>query len=280
MPDPSPYLAAWHLSAPQPLKQQGHAHVWRVRRANGRSAALKVFLPGRGGNERNAPAWHRHFAASGLCPDVIAEDADAVLYDWVPGESLGALFRSGARDTADVRLGQVMTGLHARPAPLTGPFAPLHVYCRALADFVPPAGFSKAQSADIARAAALLARLLASQPADRTCLLHGDLHHDNVLGAGADWAVIDPKAIVGDLHFEPANAFRNPSGGEAAAMDPARIARRADLWSAALDLDRARLLQWAAAKCGLSIAWSCWKDGAPLPEDDLALLPVLLETAL
>ena len=33
-------------------EQEGHAHVWRVTRADGAFAALKIFLPGRGGNER------------------------------------------------------------------------------------------------------------------------------------------------------------------------------------------------------------------------------------
>jgi streptomycin 6-kinase len=29
-------------------------------------------------------------------------------------------------------------------------------------------------------------------------LLHGDLHHDNVLANGNDWVVIDPKGVIGD----------------------------------------------------------------------------------
>lgn len=279
MPDPAPFLATWRLTDPRPLKQEGHAHVWRVTRPDGRPAALKIFLPGRGGNERNAARWHRRHAASGLCPDVLAQEGDGVLYDWAPGESLGDLFRAGEPDAADARLGAVMAGLHAAPADTSGPFSALSDHASALLAFTPPPGFTAAQRADIAQAAALLARLLASQPPERIRLLHGDLHHDNVIGHGETWAAIDPKAIVGDVHFEPANAFRNPCGGEAAAMDPARINRRADQWSAALGLDRARLLQWAAAKCALSIAWTCSTPAAPLPEDDLALLPVLLSFA-
>lgn len=276
MPDPGPFLAAWHLSAPLELKREGHAHVWRVTCHDGRFAALKIFLPGRGGNEQNAAAWHRRHAASGLCPDVRAESGDAVLYDWVPGQSLGDIFRAGACDAADARLGQVMAGLHANPVETGGPFAPLAEHTRALTEFTPPPDFPDARKADMARAARLLDRLLASQPPERVCLLHGDLHHDNVLGVGEHWAAIDPKAVVGDVHFEPANAFRNPIGGRPEALDIARIRRRADLWSRVLHLDRGRLLHWAAAKCALSIAWTCSNPAAPLPEDDLVLLPVLL----
>ena len=279
MPDPAPYLAEWRLSDPVPVKREGHADVWRVTRANGRLAALKIFRPGRGGNGRNAAHWHRAFAATGLCPAVLAERGDAVLYDWVTGQSLGDRFRRGACDLADDHLGRVMAGLHAAPVGTHGPFAPLADHTRALTGFVPPASFTVRQSAELKISAALLTRLLASQPPAHIRLLHGDLHHDNVLGAGETWAAIDPKAVVGDVHFEPANAFRNPRGGRAQALEPARIERRADLWSAALGLDRQRLLRWAAAKCALSIAWSCGDPTAPLPEDDLALLPVLLEMA-
>lgn len=276
MPDPAPCLAAWQLTAPLPLKQEGHAHVWRVTRAGGTFAALKIFRPGRGGNERNAAAWHRRYAPTGLCPAVLREEGDAVLYEWVSGDSLGDLFRSGAQDSADARLGQVMAGLHEGRADVSGPFATLSDHARALFTFVPPPAFTDRQRADIAGAAHLLGELLAYQPGDRIRLLHGDLHHDNVLGAGETWAAIDPKAVVGDVHFEPANAFRNPKGGRAAAQDPARIDRRADLWSEALGLDRTRLLRWAAAKCGLSVAWTCADPAAPLPVEDLSLLPVLL----
>ena len=276
MPDPQPFLTRWRLAAPLPLKQEGHAHVWRVTRTDGTFAALKIFRPGRGGNERNAAAWHRHHARTGLCPAVLAEAGDAVLYDWAPGDSLGDLFRAGDPDRADALLGRVMAGLHAGPADSAGPFVALREHARALTTFTPPAHFSADQRADMARAAALQATLLATTPTGSLRLLHGDLHHDNVLGAGESWAAIDPKAVVGDVHFEPANAFRNPNGGRAAALDPARIDRRADLWAAALGLDRARLLHWAAAKCALSIAWTCADPAASLPEDDLALLPVLL----
>ncbi|MCB1356074.1 MAG: phosphotransferase [Maritimibacter sp.] len=279
MPDPHPFLALWRLSAPEPLKQEGHAHVWRVTRTDGTFAALKIFLPGRGGNERNAAAWHRRYARTGLCPAVLAETGDAVLYDWAPGDSLGDLFRAGEPDRADALLGQVMAGLHAAPADSAGPFVALRDYARALATFTPPGTFTAAQRADMARAAELQATLLARTPPGSLRLLHGDLHHDNVLGAGDRWAAIDPKAVIGDIHFEPANAFRNPNGGRAAALDPARIDRRADLWAAALGLDRARLLDWAAAKCALSIAWTCADPAAALPQDDLALLSVLLARA-
>ena len=51
----------------------------------------------------------------------------------------------------------------------------------------------------------------------------------------------------------------------------------ADVFAARLDLDRKRLLEWAVAKCALSIAWTL-EDGDD-PATGLALLPVLLRAA-
>lgn len=41
-------------------------------------------------------------------------------------------------------------------------------------------------------------------------LLHGDLHHFNILRHGEEWFVVDPKGLVGDPAFEPVGFLRNP----------------------------------------------------------------------
>ena len=62
----------------------------------------------------------------------------------------------------------------------------------------------------LARAAADARVLLADQR--RTVVLHGDVHHGNVLDFGAaGWLAIDPKGIVGDPVFDYLNLFCNPT---------------------------------------------------------------------
>lgn len=41
-------------------------------------------------------------------------------------------------------------------------------------------------------------------------LLHGDLHHDNILRNGDDWVIIDPKGVIGEQAYEVAAFIRNP----------------------------------------------------------------------
>lgn len=74
---------------------------------------------------------------------------------------------------------------------------------------------------------------VASEPYE-TLLLHGDLHHANVLAAGrAPWLAIDPKGVLGDPAWELA-----PSLQQAPALSRGRLAgdhpppRRSDRRSA------------------------------------------------
>jgi streptomycin 6-kinase len=96
---------------------------------------------------------------------------------------------------------------------------------------------------------------------DDVAVLHGDLHHFNVLRSGDGWVAIDPKGVVGEPAYETGALLRNPKPTLLDEPDPGRILRRrADLLSEALDLDVARVRGWAYAQAVLSAAWSV-EDG-------------------
>ena len=45
-------------------------------------------------------------------------------------------------------------------------------------------------------------------------MLHGDLHHANVLDLGSSsWLAIDPKGLKGEQGFDYANIFTSPDLG-------------------------------------------------------------------
>ena len=51
-------------------------------------------------------------------------------------------------------------------------------------------------------------RLIETSPPPR--LLHGDLHHFNILRHGNAWIAIDPEGMMGDPAYETAAFLRNP----------------------------------------------------------------------
>ena len=103
-------------------------------------------------------------------------------------------------------------------------------------------------------------------PQDVT-VLHGDIHHDNILDFGArGWLAIDPKGLIGERGFDFANLFCNPDMAKpeaAIAGKPEVFARRLEIICATAGIERARLLKWIIAYTGLSSAWLITEGKSP-----------------
>ncbi|SDB91285.1 streptomycin 6-kinase [Sanguibacter gelidistatuariae] len=127
----------------------------------------------------------------------------------------------------------------------------------------------------LGRAAATVRELLADQR--DVVVLHGDLHHGNVIDFGddasAEWRAIDPKFLVGDRAFDYTNIVCNPS--HAIAVVPGRLDRQVSVICAAAGLDRRRLLRWIVAWTGLSATWYLGDTSMPAPEGETAAAAVL-----
>lgn len=113
-----------------------------------------------------------------------------------------------------------------------------------------------ASNAWLVRALAYLNDLSAST--HRPILLHGDLHHDNILRHQHAWVVIDPKGIIGDLHFDVMQyLLKNPGrGGDAMRVLRRPVATIEDR----LSLEKERIAMWGIAKGLLDACWAL-RDG-------------------
>lgn len=94
-------------------------------------------------------------------------------------------------------------------------------------------------------------------------LLHGDLHHWNIVAAERQpWLALDPKGVAGEPAYEPGAMLRNPWPDLLKEPYPGRIlARRADQFADELGLDRGRITGWAIAQAVLSAWWSLEDHG-------------------
>ncbi len=117
----------------------------------------------------------------------------------------------------------------------------------------------------------LFAELNASM-ADRV-LLHGDLHHENILAAEREpWLAIDPKGLVGEPAYETGALLRNQLSVVLEDSQPGRVmARRVDQLAEELGLDRARVRDWGLAQSVLSMWWSI-EDFGHLEDYDMETL--------
>jgi streptomycin 6-kinase len=88
-------------------------------------------------------------------------------------------------------------------------------------------------------------------------LLHGDLHHGNILSSGAGWKTIDPKGVIGERGFEAGTFIRNPADRILGAPDLAGLLeRRLRTFSQVLGIEIQRLRSWCYCACVLSACWS------------------------
>ncbi|MEU5294870.1 aminoglycoside phosphotransferase family protein [Streptomyces umbrinus] len=110
-------------------------------------------------------------------------------------------------------------------------------------------------------------REVAGEPGDR--LLHWDLHFENVLAAEREpWLVIDPKPLAGDPGFELLPALWNR-------CEEGQLARRFDLLTETLGLDRERARAWTLGRVLQNSLWQV-EEGEGLDEEQVAIARGLL----
>lgn len=103
-----------------------------------------------------------------------------------------------------------------------------------------------------------LGRDLVADPDSTGRLIHGDLHYANVLAhPDGSWVAIDPKAMSGDPHYEPAPLLWNRWDEVVATGDVRTAVRRrfhTVVDAAGLDEDRARA--WVVVREVLNAQWA------------------------
>ncbi|HEY8597558.1 MAG TPA: aminoglycoside phosphotransferase family protein, partial [Thermomicrobiales bacterium] len=92
---------------------------------------------------------------------------------------------------------------------------------------------------------------------DPPVVLHGDLHHFNILAAEREpWLAIDPHGVIGEPAYEVGALMRNPLPAFLDFPDPlGMLERRLTILADSLGFERARLRAWTVAQGVLSAWW-------------------------
>ncbi|WP_175991132.1 aminoglycoside phosphotransferase family protein [Bacillus sp. Marseille-Q1617] len=121
----------------------------------------------------------------------------------------------------------------------------------------------------ISKAESLFRRLLGS-PQDRY-LLHGDLHHENILySEAAGWTAIDPKGLIGEREYDCIQYTLNHWKDH---ENPYELLKfRTLTLSSLLSLSYEKLIAYGFCHSVLSACWctedggDCWQNGAAIAE--------------
>lgn len=86
-------------------------------------------------------------------------------------------------------------------------------------------------------------------------LMHGDLHHYNILSSEKGWLAIDPKGVIGPPCYEVGPFLLNPR--DKSSEEIGRLAsRRIAILSERLGFEKERIRKWAIAHAVLSGWWA------------------------
>lgn len=179
------HAAEWRLQNLTPVSNLTYNYVLTGFQDT-KSVILKL-APGADILKQEADALQA-FAGYGAVSVLGQADGALLLQCAMPGRSLKGCFpeKSGK---ATVIACAVMQKLHCAPLPPNKRFPHMNDWLGALdQDWDMPIHYLKK--------ARMLKKQL-SATISESVILHGDLHHDNVLADGDDWLVIDPKGVIG-----------------------------------------------------------------------------------
>jgi streptomycin 6-kinase len=237
-----PWLAKWDLVADGAPIIGPNSRLLPVRRDQ-TPLMLKAAMQPR---EVRAAAYLEWLDGSGAV-QVMAREGDATLMERAIGHrSLIEMELKGDGEEALRILCEVGCSLHAaRPSP-PAELLDLPTWFARLHDVGARRGGALKRASDRA------AVLIAEQRQIR--VLHGDLHHWNVLDGGKrGWLAIDPNGLMGERTLDFALMVLPATLAEASY--PSVLRSRAEL-IAHMALDAARLLAWVSVQAALWESWS------------------------
>lgn len=236
------------LSDLKPVVDLSYNFVATARKDRDAHVILKISPPDVAITSESA--WLKRF--SPVTPQVIATNAEQnyLLMERVfPGTSLKGFFSEKDDDVATTEIARTICSLRQNSVQIEGyrHLAELEKDFDALSEF----GFSTVAQ----KAKGLWQDLNADRSKDT--LLHGDLHHDNILRDGIGWKVIDPHGYVGSPVSDCGVMIFNPIDRYTAHLPRSEVVeRRLRILADVTGDDLQEIKAWCFCKTVISAAWN------------------------
>jgi streptomycin 6-kinase len=242
---------AWKLSNLRPLVKMPPVNNYAGMAYSGvykKDVVLKILLA-----DTMEPETLKLFNGNGSVKLLVYDPKyKGLLLEYVyPGTSLKSLFPAHDAQAVEIAA-EIIKKLHAKSliAHAQG-FETVNQWLALLSSFQ-----SKKISAQLLKKAQKLSEQLLSTK-QAPYVLHGDLHHENILQDGQGWISIDPKGVVGPLEYEFGRFIMNPIPDLLQPPNAQEIIKhRIERFSKIFGIEQQRLRDWAFVQAVLSACWT------------------------
>ncbi|MEQ2529517.1 aminoglycoside phosphotransferase family protein [Bacillaceae bacterium CLA-AA-H227] len=247
------YLDKWGLTSLGPVSNLSYNYVLKVVDEDGNPGILKFGLAGR--DFSNEVRAIEAYGGTG-CARILKTDIDngvMLLEQLIPGTMLSQLEDEEQIIEEYIKVWKAIR----RPRPSDGEFPSLGHWMEGLSRYQnSKAHLDGLISEELVLKAQSYFRESSSENEE---LLHGDLHHENILYSDVHgWFAIDPKGVVGNPYFDLVSFLTNQLKDNPQEILELRINRLCD----GLSLERLKLLKAALALSTLYAFWAV-EDGDP-----------------
>lgn len=258
--------ARWNFRLLKVVPDLTYSFVAVVSHRDRETRILKIAPPGE--RIRSEIAWYQVNPDGGA--EVFASDHEAgalLMEHLIPGSSAKVLVQQGDDDGATRAICEVIKKL--RPVPCT------HQKFELVADL--GASMELLRGMLDARLVDEASRLFEDITGDPTThrIVHGDLHHDNVLLGRKGWCGIDPHGYFGPPAFEVGAMIHNPRDAFPGERPlEATIHRRLAILSEELPFTRKEIIGWSLVHTLLAASWSL-TDHGKIPRDHVEVAEII-----
>ncbi len=260
----------WSLAVEKPFPNLSYNFVAPCVCADGGKAVLKIALP-LNNPEISGEAKFLQMADGSGAVKLLKSDESrrAILLERLsPGENLKEIFRGDESKAVETAI-KVLRGL-PKVAPQNGQFRRLDEW---FSNF-----FVRAEKTNFPLELQNKTREIYEElntASKHKFLIHGDLHHENILSAGREeFLAIDPKGIVGNIGYEISVFLNNHLWWLAAEPNlQEKLNDAVDSFSEAFEIEPQALKKWAFAQMVLS-AWWTFEENGENWEKDLELAKI------
>ncbi|MBT6814301.1 MAG: hypothetical protein HOA53_16890 [Anaerolineae bacterium] len=265
------YAQRWRLEILVPFENLSYNYAAPVRCTNSTSAVIKIAFPNDEARVEIAALRHFDGRSMGRLHKYNRADCVFLLERVIPG---GSLWKTDDEQATNIFLDLMPKLWH----PYLGDYHFSRVedwgkgFSRFKKRYVGGTGILDRKLVD--KAERVFDELLASS--DDAVLLHGDLHHGNVLSAERQsYLAIDPKGVLGEQCYEVGAFLRNPIPDLLKKENPrAMMMRRVDQIVERLGFDRQRVIGWGMSQAVLAAIW-CIEDNASYKEELMGCAEIL-----